>query len=262
MFRSTALLLLLLALMVRVTAADDGGEAIDYARDIRPLLDRHCVECHGPAKQQAGLRLDAAALAITGGDSGAGLIPGQVNESRILLAVTGESDEASQMPLDRDPLPEADIDLLRRWIEAGAQHPEGEVAAEARIESDHWAFQPIKRPRVPAPPAFDAPGVPAHNPIDAFIQQRLADEGLTPAPEADRITLLRRVTLDLTGLLPTPAEVDAFLADERPGAYERLVERLLSSPHYGERWGRHWLDAARYADSNGFTIDGERSMWP
>ena len=98
-----------------------------------------------------------------------------------------------------------------------------------------------------------------HNPIDAFIQARLADEGLTPAPEADRITLLRRVTLDLTGLLPTPAEVEAFLGDDRPGAYERVVDRLLASPHYGERWGRHWLDAARYADSNGFTIDGARS---
>jgi mono/diheme cytochrome c family protein len=255
------LALLTTSLLARTLPADEAS-AVNYDRDIRPLLNRHCVECHGPARQQAGLRLDTAALAISGGDSGAGLVPGEAAKSRILLAVTGESDEASQMPLDRDPLSEPEIDLLRRWIAGGAQHPENEVAAEARIESDHWAFQPIARPSIPASRVLRGPGVIVHNPIDAFIQRRLAEEGIEPAAEADRITLLRRVTLDLTGLLPTPAEVDAFLADETPGAYERLVDRLLASPHYGERWGRHWLDAARYADSNGFTIDGGRSIWP
>jgi mono/diheme cytochrome c family protein len=255
-------LLLPAALVMIPSASADEAAAVDYARDIRPLLNRHCVECHGPARQQAGLRLDTAALAIAGGDSGAGLVPREADTSRILLAVTGESDEASQMPLDRDPLPETDIDLLRRWIDGGAQHPENEVAVEARIESDHWAFQPITRPEIPRVVTGGLDDSATIHPLDAFIRHRLAEEGVEPAPEADRITLLRRVTLDLTGLLPTPAEIDAWLADDKPGAYERLVERLLCSPHYGERWGRHWLDLARYADSNGFTIDGGRSMWP
>lgn len=247
--------------LTRWSLADD-RTPVDYVSDIKPLFARHCVECHGPARQQAGLRVDAAALAIAGGDSGAAVVPGDVAASRLLQAVTGTSDEASQMPLDRPPLEAAEVELLRRWIAAGAPHPADEVAAEARIHSDHWAFQPVASP-IPPRRNQTAPsdGQP-HNPIDAFIQQRLPEEGFTPSIEADRVTLIRRVSLDLTGLPPTTDELDRFLSDDAPGAYERVVDRLLASPHYGERWGRHWLDAARYADSNGFTIDGERTMWP
>jgi mono/diheme cytochrome c family protein len=232
---------------------------VDYARDVKPLLAKHCAACHGPDKQQAGFRTDTAKLAIQGGDIGPAIVPGKSGESRLIAAVSGTSDEVSRMPLDRPPLSEAEIDLLRRWIDAGAQHPDDEVAEPGgRIESDHWAFQPVVRPDVPRVQQQGR----VRNAIDAFIQARLEQEGVKASDEADRVTLIRRLSLDLLGLLPSPAEVDAFLADNQPGAYERLVERLLASPHYGERWGRHWLDAARYADSNGFTIDGPRMMWP
>ena len=251
--------------LARFAGADEASSTAavaDYLQDVKPLLERHCIVCHGPEKQQASLRLDTAELAIQGGDSGPAIIPGNSSESRLFLSVTGESVEASQMPLDQDPLSESEIDLLKRWIDAGAVHPDDEVAAPLRVETDHWSFQPIRRPPVPTPGTNDETGMTWTNPIDAFIQTRLGKEGLTAAPEADRISLIRRVTLDLTGLPPTSGDVDAFLADTQPGAYERVVDRLMASPHYGERWGRHWLDAARYADSNGFTIDGGRTMWP
>ena len=243
-----------LLLLAGVTRADD----VDYLRDVKPILQQHCYDCHGPDQPQAGLRVDAAALAIAGGDSGAAIVPGDTDASKLLAAVEGTSDEISQMPLDSDPLSAAEINVLRRWIAAGAPHPDDEPQAEAVVTSDHWAFQPMTRPPVPA--VNDLARL--QNEIDAFIAARLDAEGITPSAEADRETLLRRLYLDLLGVLPTPAERAAFLADETPGAYERLVDELLASPRYGERHARHWLDAARYADSNGFTIDGARSMWP
>ena len=246
----------------RFASAVDGPPAVDYVKDVKPLLKRRCFVCHGPEKQQAGLRLDTADLAIKGGDSGPAVVPGQSQESRLILSVTGESVESSRMPLDETPLKESEVHLLRRWIDGGAVHPDDELAAPIRIVTDHWSFQPIRRPLVPTgwTEAVSSP-IPT-NPIDAFIQSRLSKEGLVPAQEADRTALIRRVTLDLTGLPPTPEAVDEFLSDSEPAAYERVVDRLLASPHYGERWGRHWLDAARYADSNGFTIDGGRTIWP
>ncbi len=241
-------------LLAGAARADD----VDYLRDVKPILQKHCYDCHGPDQPQAGLRVDAAALAIAGGDSGAAIVPGDPAASRLLSAVEGTSDEISQMPLDGAPLSAGEIDMLRRWIAAGAVYPADEPQAEAVVTSDHWAFQPIARPAVPAVRGAAR----LRNEIDAYITARLESEGIEPSPAAARETLLRRVYLDLLGVLPTPAERAAFLADERPDAYEHLVDRLLASPRYGERHARHWLDAARYADSNGFTIDGARTIWP
>lgn len=235
-----------------------GGEAVDYLRDVRPIFAQHCVACHGAQKQQSGLRLDTAVLALQGGDGGAVIVAGDSGGSRLLAAVRGTSDEISQMPLEGPPLTETEIAILQRWIDAGAPHPDDEPVEEAKITSDHWSFQPLK---AVTPPRVEHPEW-VCNGIDAFIVAVLEREGIAPSPEADRVTEIRRLHLDLLGILPTPDEVDAFCADAGPDAYERLVDRLLASPRYGERWGRHWLDAARYADSNGFTIDGARTMWP
>jgi hypothetical protein len=234
------------------------AQPMDYARDIKPILAKHCTTCHGPQKRRSGLRLDSVTAARAGGDSGPALVPGKSGESRLIQAVTGGNDDVAAMPPKGPPLRAEEIALLRAWIDGGAAIPASETAAQAdRGSSKHWAFQPIRRPVEPAVKN-------AHwcrNPIDRFILDRLEKEGITPSAEADRITLLRRASLDLTGLPPSNAEVADFLADRRPDAYERVVDRLLASPHYGERWGRHWLDLARYADSNGYNIDSPRSIW-
>ncbi|MEZ6057332.1 MAG: PSD1 and planctomycete cytochrome C domain-containing protein [Planctomycetaceae bacterium] len=235
------------------------GEQV-YLDEVKPLLTAHCVGCHGPDKQQGGLRVDAGSLLLTGGDSGAAVLPGKSAASALWQAVAHTGD-VSEMPLDKPQLAKGEVDAIKRWIDAGAKFPADEVVAPVRrITSDHWAFQPVQRPQVPDVKGPLAASV--RNPIDAFVLTKLLDVGLSPSAEADRHVLIRRLTLDLTGLLPTPEEVAQFQADQTPDAYERLVDRLLASPHYGERWGRHWLDAARYADSNGFTVDSARSMWP
>ncbi|HEX7447074.1 MAG TPA: DUF1549 domain-containing protein, partial [Pirellulales bacterium] len=230
---------------------------MDYRRDVQPILAKHCYECHGPKKQESGLRLDSLAAAKQGGYTGPAVVPGKPGESLLLAAVIGGG-EVTQMPADRPPLAADEIDRLRKWVEQGATgDDEPATAADAPKQNTHWAFQPLARSELPAVSRPDW----VRNGIDAFILARLDAAGLTPSSEADRATLVRRVSLDLTGLPPAPAQVAEFLADARPDAYERLVDRLLASPHYGERWGRHWLDAARYADSNGYTIDGGRSIW-
>jgi hypothetical protein len=234
------------------------AEPVDYSRDIRPILTKHCLSCHGPKKQRSGLRLDSAAAARTGGNSGPALVPGKSGASRLIQAVSGGNDEVPAMPPKGPRLPAAEIALLRTWIDGGAAIPTGETTLQSdRGSSKHWAFQPIRRPAEPV--VKNAPW--CRNAIDRFILARLEKESIAPAPEADRATLLRRVSLDLTGLPPSAQEVADFLADSRPDAYERAVDRLLASPHYGERWGRHWLDLARYADSNGYSIDAPRSIW-
>jgi hypothetical protein len=169
--------------------------------------------------------------------------------------VIGKSEDISKMPPKGEPLADNEIDLLRRWIAAGA--PAREESAAQRVQSKHWSFQPVVRPPVSdvSNPSWCA------GPIDRFILAKLDEQQLSPSPQAERATLIRRLTLDLVGLAPSLEEVDAFLADERPDAYERLIDRLLASPHYGERWGRHWLDLARYADSNGYTRDFGRQIW-
>jgi mono/diheme cytochrome c family protein len=248
------LLLICLASAVPRTGV---AEAADYLRDVKPLLARRCVVCHGPAKQKAGLRLDTAAAMRKGGDAGAVLVPGKSADSLLIRAVTGAPD-VPLMPRNGPRLTAAEVAILRAWIDQGARAPAQEVAGAATaLRTTHWSFQPVVRPPLPA--VQDSTWV--RNPIDRFILARLEKEGIRPSPEADRATLIRRVSLDLVGLPPSVAEVDAFVTDTRPDAYERLVERLLASPHYGERWGRHWLDLARYADSNGFNIDAPRSIW-
>ena len=238
-----------------VTAADSEA-AVDYARHVQPIFARACVNCHGPEKQRGGLRLDTAASLCEGGDSGPTVVAGNSAKSRLYQAITG-TDGVAVMPAKGPRLAPDELRRIKAWIDQGARLPaeaDGRVPATAVA---HWAFQPVKRLAVP--PVRRAS---IRNPIDAFILARLGKEGLNPSPEADRVTLLRRLALDLTGLPPTPEEVDAFVEDGRPDAYERLVERLLASPHYGERWGRHWLDLARYADSNGYSVDAPRTIWP
>ena len=207
-------------------------------------------------KQRAGLRLDTAAFLRTGGNSGSAIVPGNSRTSLLIKAVTGAKD-VKAMPPKGDRLSPEQVSLLRSWIDQGAKAPADEKPAGTTVASKHWSFQPITRHTEPA--VKNSAWV--RNPIDRFILARLEKDGIKPSPEADRITLIRRLSLDLLGLPPSPREVDEFLADTRPDAYERLVDRLLASPHYGERWARHWLDQARYADSNGYSIDGPRSIW-
>jgi hypothetical protein len=250
---SSTLMVASLLLAGRVVASES---PVDYARDIQPIFARACVSCHGPEKQRGGLRLDTATGLRAGGDSGPPVVPGASSRSRLYQAITGAKDVAV-MPAKGPRLAVGEVDLIKVWIDQGAKLPAEPKDIGATTKVTHWSFQPVRRPLVPS-----ISNGPARNPIDAFILARLARQGVKPSPEADRVTLLRRLTLDLTGLPPTPEEIDAFVQDRRPDAYERQVDRLLASPHYGERWGRHWLDLARYADSNGYSIDSPRTIWP
>jgi hypothetical protein len=223
-------------------------EADFFETRVRPVLAAHCWGCHGPDKQRAGLRLDSRAGLLQGGASGPALVPGDADNSLLLKAVrrTGEL----KMP-PKTPLPPLDVDALAAWVLMGAPWPVSQVTGSTPASwKQHWAFQPIHNP--PLPPLRDVSW--ARSPVDRFILARLEAKGLAPSPEADRRTLIRRLSFDLLGLPPTPAEVDAFVHDPHPGAYERLVDRLLASPHYGERWGRYWLDVARYADTKGYVF--------
>jgi hypothetical protein len=251
-----AIPIILMSLQSLPATAQAAGprEDVDYLKDVKPLLARHCISCHGAEKPRADLRLDTGASAIRGGKSGPAVVPGSPEESELLLAVLGEG-VGERMPLKRPPLSAGEVEILRAWIVAGAPVPEDE--APSKVEAAHWAFT---QPARSAPPKADRRDWPTH-PIDALVLAQLEQENLAPSREADRVTLIRRATLDLIGLPPSADEVDAFLADRRPDAYERLVDRLLASPHYGERWGRWWLDMARYADSHGYSIDAPREIW-
>ena len=221
---------------------------VDFAREVRPILSDNCFSCHGPDEgtRQRGLRLDVpeGLFEDRGRLGGPVVVAGNASESRLFERLVTESDRL-RMPQGADPLTDEQIETLRLWIDQGAGW------------RPHWAFIPPARPALP--PVADPEWV--RNPIDNFILARLETEGLEPAAEADRATLLRRVTLDLTGLPPAPGELAAFLNDDAPDAYEQAVDRLLGSPRYGERMASEWLDAARYADTNGYQTDGERSMW-
>ncbi len=228
--------------------------AVDFAREVQPIFDRACVGCHGEAQQLGQLRLDAREAAFRGGVSGEAIVAGKPGNSELYRRITGASDQA-RMPMGGE-LEAAEIETIRLWIAEGAEWPEG-IGAEVTESERHWAFVPPTRPEPPA--VGDASWV--RNPIDRFVLARLEQEGLRPSPRADRTTLLRRVHLDLTGLPPTIEEADVFLADESTDASADLADRLLASPHHGERWARHWLDAARYADSDGFEKDKPRNVW-
>jgi hypothetical protein len=236
--------------------------AVDFARDVAPLLAR-CQVCHGPDQQMSGLRLDNGEAALKGGNAGPLVQPGNSAESRIVHYLTGQESALNprglRMPMGGEPFGEKEIAAIRAWIDTGATWPKVEDAPAVVTQQSGkaglpWSFQPVQRPQPPA--VRNRQWV--RNPIDAFVLARLESERIEPSPEADRATLIRRLSLDLTGLLPTPAEVSAFVHDGRSEAYERLVDRLLESPHFGETWGRFWLDQARFSDSEGHEQDRER----
>ncbi len=248
-------LIALAPIVPQPVAHADRPERVDYGREVRPILARSCYACHGPEKRKSGLRLDRKAEALAGGDLGPAIVPGKPDESELIARVVGE-DPTIAMPPKGDRLAPEEVQLLRNWIAQGADWPDdaGTSGANGQIQSDHWAFQPLSRPDLPAVRQASWP----RNAIDWFLLARLETEGIDPSPEADRATLIRRLSLDLLGLPPAPDEIADFLSDERPDAYEHLVDRLLASPHFGERWGRHWLDLARYADSDGYEKDSAR----
>ena len=230
-----------------LSAAD---QPVSYSREVRPILSNNCFACHGPDEQEraAGLQLDLRDPAIADLGGYAAIVPGDAEASELWQRITAtDANEVMPPPKsNKPPLSEDEQDILRRWIEQGA------------VYEPHWAFQTVVKPQ----PPLVRNGTWVRNPIDRFILAELEKRGWQPSPEADRRTLIRRVYLDLLGLTPPPEEVERFVNDPADDAYETLVDRLLDSPHYGERWGRHWLDQARYADSNGYSIDSARTMWP
>jgi Protein of unknown function (DUF1553)/Protein of unknown function (DUF1549)/Planctomycete cytochrome C len=231
-------------------ASGAGPKAVNYSRDIRPILSNTCYKCHGPDEKQrkAGLRLDTKQGAYARLESGdVAIVPKSSAKSAVWQRLTSTDPEVRMPPADsgKTVTPEQ-IAIIKQWIDEGAEF------------HGHWSFLP---PQHAAAPAVQHPEL-ARNPIDRFILSRLDEEGLTPSPQADKATLIRRLSLDLTGLPPTLDQVDRFVADNAPNAYEKLVDRLLDSPQYGEQMTRYWLDAARYGDSHGMHLDNERSIWP
>jgi hypothetical protein len=258
--RRIGLLAGLLLLTPPARTAEPSAEAAHFFETrIRPLLVDNCLKCHSDKKQRGGLRLDSRAAVLAGGDRGAAIVPGKPEESLLLRAVRHE-DELKMPPMKK--LSREQIADLADWIRRGAPWP-GPAAAPTPskrafqiTEQDraHWAFQPVQRPALPT--VKDRKRV--NNPIDAFILAKLEAKGLVPNPPATKRELIRRVYYDVTGLPPTPREVEAFVADPSPLAYEQRVERLLASPHFGEKWGRHWLDLIRYAETNSYERDGRK----
>ncbi|MCB1275684.1 PSD1 and planctomycete cytochrome C domain-containing protein [Prosthecobacter sp.] len=229
------------SILALVALGGTAGAAVDFVQDIQPIFSEHCYKCHGPHKQEAAFRLDNKSIALKGGDFGIAIIAGNADDSRLMHAVLGTNPKM-RMPRKGDPLTADEIAKLKSWIDAGADWPE---SASVKIEqrTDHWAFKPPVRPKVPAN---------AKHPIDAFIRERLEKEDLKPSPKAAPETLRRRIYLDLVGLPPEPSDTSSL---------SELPDKLLQSPHYGERWARHWLDGAHYADSNGYEKDPMRFIW-
>lgn len=233
--------------------ATAASATIDFKRDIQPIFESRCSECHGSKKDKAGVRFDRRSTVLKGGDSGKPIvIPGKSAESLLLRRVTS-TDPEEVMPAKGDRLTDVQIAKLRQWIDAGAVWPE-----DSGAEKKHWAYVPPVRSPLPKVKNAKWP----RNGIDYFVLARLERERLKPSPEAERAVLLRRVSFDLTGLPPSVEDVDAFLADKSANAYEKAVDRMLASPGYGERWARPWLDLARYADTQGYEKDNRRNMWP
>ncbi len=232
------------------------SNTVNFERDIRPLLHTHCSECHGASKQKAGLRLDQKAAAMKV------IVPGKSDTSELIRRITS-TNKSEMMPPTGERLSSHEIALLKAWIDAGANWPETEkIVAEAkRADKSWWSLQPIKSVEPPMPKGIPASW--AKSPIDRFIFAKLAERNLQPSAPADRRTLIRRVSYDLTGLPPAPEQVESFVNDKAPNAYEKLVDRLLASPHYGEQWGRHWLDVARFGESKGFERNVTvNNVWP
>ncbi len=236
--------------------APSTSKQIDFDRDIRPILSERCWRCHGPEKQKSQLRLDSRSAALKGGESGEpAIIPGKSAESLLIRLVAG-LDGKTIMPPTGERLTAEQVGLLRAWIDQGAEWEVGATskpADEVNLTTDHWSLQPVKP--VPLPTDID-PAI--TNPIDAFVKSKLKSVGLESSPPADRVSLIRRLYLDMLGLVPTPEEIRAFVEDADAGAYERLVDRVLASPRYGERWARHWLDVVRFGETHGFEKNTER----
>jgi hypothetical protein len=252
-----------MALAIAMIAADapalDSQDAEFFESKIRPILVESCVGCHGPKQQKSGLRMDSRQSVLTGGDEGPAAVPGNPEESPIILAVRYE--DPHHMP-PRKRLPDEAVESLTSWVKMGMPWPETAVLAGAAESDDawksHWAFQPVANPTPPEVSHADR----VKNPIDRFVLARLEAKGLTPSATADKRTLIRRASFDLIGLPPTYAEVEAFVTDTSSDAFAKVIDRLLASPHYGERWGRIWLDVARYADTKGYVfLDEPNYPW-
>jgi mono/diheme cytochrome c family protein len=258
-FRSSLCLAAIAWLALASSAGADEPNDEFFEKNVRPILAGTCQKCHGTKKQWASLRLDSREAMLKGGDTGPAVVPGKPDESLLIAAVRHAGDV--EMP-PSGKLNDQQIAALSRWVELGAPWPHDPAAPSAAPidASNHWAFQPVADPPVPASKGE------RKYPIDAFIDHELSDAKLTPADAADRRTLIRRATIDLTGMPSTADEVEAFVADDDPRAYEKLIDRLLASPHYGEQWGRHWLDVVRYADSKGYVYAHQERFfshaWP
>jgi len=222
-----------------------------FEQQVWPLLQRRCHGCHGADLQEGGLRLDVRSRALQGGDTAVAIAPGSGERGELFARLTTD-DPARRMPQGEDPLSANEISLLKSWIEGGAPWPDSLAGREA--PSPHWAYQPIGNPAIPDVRTADW----VRTPIDAFVLSRLEEAGLNPSPQADRATLIRRLSLDLRGIPPSPEEVRAFVADTSPEAWNQLVDRFLAAPQFGERWARHWLDLARFAESDGYENDNPR----
>lgn len=237
-----------------VRAAD-----VDFRRDVASVFERRCVSCHNDVEKKGELSLQSRAKALAGGENGESIVPGKPEMSLLLDYIRGDKPE---MPKKGPPLQPAEIAAIRAWIAAGADWPEGHTLQDrALADTNWWSLQPLTRPPLPQLAAAEQKLV--RTPVDAFILAKLGEKGLAISPEADRHTLIRRLYFDLLGLPPTPEEIAAFVADSDPHAYEKLVDQLLESPHYGERWARHWLDVVHYADTHGYDKDKLRpNAWP
>ena len=250
-------LLLIVAAPFFIAASHAQSAQVDFAKDVRPILERNCLKCHDTTKRKGGLALVSAITLSEGSNAGKVVVAGKAVESKLIAAVSSK-DAERKMPPEGPALSGAEIATLRAWIDQGAVWPKEIVlGSSGTARSNHWAFQPIANP---SPPVVKNQTW-VRNGIDAFILTRLEKEGIAPSPEADAVTLIRRLSFDLIGLPPTSDDVDAFAREyavKPVAAYEALVDRLLASPHYGERWGRHWLDSARYADSDGYEKDSGR----
>jgi len=247
------------ALFVAGFASQLRGESpphkVDFSKELEPLFAERCYDCHGEKKQESAFRADSREGLLKGGDHGPAVVPGKGVESILVKVLTDTHDDISGMPKKKEKLTPEQIAVVRAWIDQGAVWES--VAKKYSYNTNHWAFKAPVRPTVPTVKNKKWP----RTPIDNFVLAKLDAEKLKPSPEADKITLLRRLSLDLIGLPPTTEDVDAFLVDKSSDAYAKQVERLLASPHYGEKWGRFWLDAARYADSDGFEKDKIRNVW-
>ncbi|MCH5374455.1 MAG: DUF1549 domain-containing protein, partial [Planctomycetes bacterium] len=240
--------LFVLLVAVALGSGNSAPAQVDFSREIQPILSNRCFKCHGPDEQarEADLRLDTAEEATADRGGYQAIAPGEPESSAVIERIEASDADLRMPPADSGlKLEPEQIALVRQWIREGATYEQ------------HWAFRPIRRPALPT---VSSDWV--RNPIDVFIAARQRMAGIEPSPEADRSTLIRRVYLDLLGLPPDPEQVDRYVSDSGPNAYERMVDGVLASPRYGERWGRHWLDQARYADTNGYTVDSERSIWP